>query len=530
MRYKVLGFLFLFILTPQVHTAQEEGFDRRFDSIYFDAATNIAGRNIQLAFQIADSLYQQSASDLHKVRSLMLSSKLYQQIGENKKSVEYALMAEKIAESTNLYDWQARISGFLSTQYRKIGLYSRGRVYLEKGIATSRKISDETIKTLYLAMVYQESAYYELHEQALLNAQKNINIADTYFNKLPDGINKDYFLATNRKLSGRVFIKLEKYEEAYLDYQTALALLENVTQSDALLNGFIYSGLGRVYLHREEYTNSIKYLDLAESIAENSDFTNLKLEVYKTLSDYYAALNTISESQKYSDKYYEIFRRNEANKRKYISSFVDTIEKEKMVLLGNRNLLFLIFVLITFSFVLITILYRRKKKKEFNRFKAVIATLKQQDKHRALEEGAHHKIKKLDKKNIMSAEVEERILCELKKFEEGKKFTDKDISISVLAGEFKTNTKYLSHVLNLHKNKDFNNYINSLRIEYIIRKLETDKEYTKYKISYLAEQCGFSSHSKFTNVFKSYTGLTPSIFMEYIEKDLKETQQLQKSI
>lgn len=87
-----------------------------------------------------------------------------------------------------------------------------------------------------------------------------------------------------------------------------------------------------------------------------------------------------------------------------------------------------------------------------------------------------------------------------------------------------TNTKYLSHILNVHKNKDFNTYINNLRIQYIIHKLETDKNYKKYKISYLADSSGFSSHSKFTNVFKSVTGFTPSLFLEYIEKDKRERQ------
>lgn len=99
----------------------------------------------------------------------------------------------------------------------------------------------------------------------------------------------------------------------------------------------------------------------------------------------------------------------------------------------------------------------------------------------------------------------------------GKKFTKQDMSIALLASQFDTNTKYLSEVINRHKGKNFNGYINELRINYIIEKLKTDPIYFNYKISYLAEECGFSSHSSFTTVFKSVTGISPTKFMNYLQ-------------
>ncbi|HLV38436.1 helix-turn-helix domain-containing protein, partial [Xanthomarina sp.] len=55
--------------------------------------------------------------------------------------------------------------------------------------------------------------------------------------------------------------------------------------------------------------------------------------------------------------------------------------------------------------------------------------------------------------------------------------------------------------------------INKLRIQYIVNKLKSDPDYLNYKISYLAEECGFSSHSKFSASFKNVTGLSPSTFI-----------------
>src|SRR5690606_7099990 len=60
---------------------------------------------------------------------------------------------------------------------------------------------------------------------------------------------------------------------------------------------------------------------------------------------------------------------------------------------------------------------------------------------------------------VILKENEENILKGLNKFETTKKFISKDMSLSVLAGQLNTNTKYLSEIINHHKQKNFNSYI-----------------------------------------------------------------------
>uniref|UniRef100_UPI003AFB1A7D helix-turn-helix domain-containing protein n=1 Tax=Elizabethkingia meningoseptica TaxID=238 RepID=UPI003AFB1A7D len=69
-----------------------------------------------------------------------------------------------------------------------------------------------------------------------------------------------------------------------------------------------------------------------------------------------------------------------------------------------------------------------------------------------------------------------------------------------VASYLNTNTKYLSYMIKKYKKKDFSGYVNELRINCIIGKLNTDPVYRQYKISVLAEEAGFSSHSKFATV------------------------------
>ncbi|WP_027379742.1 helix-turn-helix domain-containing protein [Chryseobacterium daeguense] len=57
-----------------------------------------------------------------------------------------------------------------------------------------------------------------------------------------------------------------------------------------------------------------------------------------------------------------------------------------------------------------------------------------------------------------------------------------------------------------------------MRINHIAHLLKTNPAFLNYKVSYLAEYCGFSSHSAFTTVFKSVTGMSPNTYIQEISK------------
>lgn len=125
---------------------------------------------------------------------------------------------------------------------------------------------------------------------------------------------------------------------------------------------------------------------------------------------------------------------------------------------------------------------------------------------------------KTDNSVIMNAETEKKLLLKLQEFEESNLFTENTISLSTLSTYCETNSKYLSYVINTYKKKDFNNYINELRVNYIIEKLKKVPLYRKYKIAVLAEEDGFSSQNKFSSVFKKVTIISPSVFVAYLQK------------
>lgn len=123
-----------------------------------------------------------------------------------------------------------------------------------------------------------------------------------------------------------------------------------------------------------------------------------------------------------------------------------------------------------------------------------------------------------EEKRYITKEKEMSILAKIADFEREKGYLDKDISLNQLASSIGVNHRYLSYVVNKNKECDFATYVNELRIGYIVACLEDDPKYLKYKISYLAEQCGFASHSRFTVTFKKMTGCSPSVFINRLKR------------
>lgn len=121
----------------------------------------------------------------------------------------------------------------------------------------------------------------------------------------------------------------------------------------------------------------------------------------------------------------------------------------------------------------------------------------------------------------IASKTEKALLKKLELFEKNKGFIKKDVNLTSLAKQFETNTKYLSEIIKTYRQKQFNNYLNELRIRYIVDRLQKEPKYINTKISYLASDCGFTSHSTFTTIFTQIMNESPSVFMKKIKEERK---------
>ena len=96
-------------------------------------------------------------------------------------------------------------------------------------------------------------------------------------------------------------------------------------------------------------------------------------------------------------------------------------------------------------------------------------------------------------------------------------FLKQDCNSYNVAKKINTNTSYLSKVINSHFGKNFNTYINDLRINYTIVRLKDDVIFRSYSIQSIAEEVGYKSADSFTKYFKKDTGLNPSFYIKNIK-------------
>ncbi len=101
-----------------------------------------------------------------------------------------------------------------------------------------------------------------------------------------------------------------------------------------------------------------------------------------------------------------------------------------------------------------------------------------------------------------------------------KLYLQQHYSINQLADALQCSRHHLSQVLNDKLRLSYNDYMNSLRINEACRLLH-EPQYHQYKISSIAYDSGFNSLSTFNEVFKKFTGKTPS---DYRKEMLKAMQ------
>ena len=95
------------------------------------------------------------------------------------------------------------------------------------------------------------------------------------------------------------------------------------------------------------------------------------------------------------------------------------------------------------------------------------------------------------------------------------KHNDHYIANVITTDDDSLDTKYF----NQYKEDNFNSYINHLRIDYAILKLHSDSKFRKFSIDALALEFGFSKRRHFSDVFIKKTGITPSYYIQQLEKE-----------
>lgn len=123
------------------------------------------------------------------------------------------------------------------------------------------------------------------------------------------------------------------------------------------------------------------------------------------------------------------------------------------------------------------------------------------------------------KKPLVSNEEVERVISRLLHFmQDEKPYLIPELTIQDLADKINIQKHHLTYIINAGLQKNFFNFVNEYRVEEFKRRV-SNPNYDHLTLIAIAFDSGFNSKSSFNNIFKNYTGQTPSEYKKGIASD-----------
>lgn len=509
-----LWFLFLLVTAPAYSQQQAE-----IDSLE-QVLFSIDKNNTAAIITLAEKLIAKTDSEEKQCYYLGAIVASYASKNEKEKSIPYLYRAKEIAEKAGDPELICRVYTTIASLNQSLKLYNNSRVYLQKAQAIAEKMPHGNERHSLVAFVDNEwgSFYYSTGDYEKSNRFHKLALAE--FDKLDSAAvssaSKFYRTSTLYHF-GRSFLFLNEPDSAKVYLDRALAAKETTYPN---LQYLIKTSLAEAYTLSGGHQRAIDTL-LVMVRDPKFDMNELKAEVYLCLSKNYRALKDFSNYSLYNEKYLDVLPLAEGEDLKAINTLFDAenrlfAESASESAFRTRILVYLVIFLIIAGAVTFYLLYRKRRRQQ----KAYRSVIQHLENKLSVATPAAVPVGKGAEPHQVSIppQVEEEILEKLVRFESSEEFTNQNLTIASLAVQLNTNTTYLSDIINRNKGKNFNSYINELRINNICEKIYTNPAYRTYKISYLATECGFASHSAFATVFKNITGISPSVFLKQAQK------------
>lgn len=500
-------------------------------SILTDKAFQKLYQNPEECISYSQSLLMSDKNIEHKVILRNIISQAYALQGNYVQSVSISNQKEDDDKKGNFSHFIQLFDDYnLADQYQNLGLYGQSKKIIA-GILKDPELlkSNNPKERMVIAKLFQLQGINAGIDRNYNAALLNIDKSDSYLN--------------NNNEENRI-IKWENmiFRSAFLMPQNKLEeskkLLDEVIQgiekhgNNAFISAFAYESMSRYYFLKGDYNEAVKQLEKGFSEIENLPYNDLKIIFYELFARSYLALNNDEKYYYYNNLYTDLKAKLDSNKKEgiqYIVKLLETYhhknlefqEQHKEKLFSTTGIVILILIAGMIAYFLSESSRSRHLKKQldfFEKLKIKEDPISLEVEMLKDETAKENKSQEKDLSKI-SKEKEEEILQKLKDWEKSDNYLNKNMSLAILSAQTGINTKYLSEVINNNKGKNFNGYINELRIDHIARLLKTDPAYLNYKVSYLAEYAGFSSHGAFTNVFKSITGMSPNTYIQEIIKN-----------
>lgn len=455
-----------------------------------------------------------------------LKADIYTERGEYDKALETGLKLLDLAENTKNEFILSKAHAALSHYYLRLENYKKALEHCLKGLDYIIKQKDthyifqkvDEIARMSAKLGDTEAAlkaydfYFKLEKElyspgSYIQSVVYMNMADiflsngefqrskNYLDKAITMINANNYrfrLPRALLIQAELFLKTKDTVNAILTYEKSVDAAENISAFDVIKS------------------NSLILMDLYEKVGRPD-----KVIENKTMYD------AIRDSLFNNEKEQRIVILEARRKIKEAGLKQQALELENISQRAKLMSIISILVSILVVGIFVAVAYVKFKEKNKVIYRKTIENLEAQLKVDVKTNPITPENNKNEEKSISTIDdnVKDIILKRLKKLEEDLFFIDSDCNLHQLSEKLKTNPKYLSQVINIEKGSNYNNYINELRINYLLTKLVQDEEFRNRKLSYIASSIGYNNLNTFNSAFKKRQGILPSFFIKQLNEE-----------
>lgn len=404
---------------------------------------------------------------------------LYQNIEDLPKSVSYFLEGIKVLENTppksatDVYNLLILYSN-LGNVYKEMNFLNKAIDYQNKALKLAEEVDSAIDKSRILhnlGSIYLEKDEFEKAIEYLLISQEMCGLL-----AIKEGV------MYNHLALGEAYMKSENYVEAQKHYDNALIYVKEFPYPKGEVS--IYKDYSELYKKLGDYNKALEY----HTLYYNKEKELLGIETQEAIAQL--------------EIEYETELKDEEIKRIIYEYSIKKSENHKLII-G-----FISLVIIT-SGIIFFLIYRNKTLRDLyernvelmNSFKNKSYT-EQSDvtTSETFENPEEDSLKIIFNKLLFSLEKE-------------KIYKDPDLSLSKVADIIKSNEKYVSSAISTYTNMNYNNFINSYRIQEAKLLIYENNRMNINEVMYAS---GFNSRTTFYDAFKKHTGMSPKQF-----KDMK---------
>ncbi len=481
---------------------------------------------------------KKKSEEIQYTKGIMQSSYalmlLYYNGGQYGKVIEESRFTEAAAKALTDNQYLFDVHRMRAISYDEMALGNEALKELDKASTYTDKIASLNNRFYKKALLYEsyagvfnkKRAFYKEIDYRYKSIAETSKIAEDNAVRLNA---KYHNFALQYASLGLAYKEAGKKDSSLKYFEKALSIYEN-EKYDIYINGkaTLLSDMAIFYCENKEYAKCIQFAKQAEHYEKQTSLPYIRRDIYRSLFNAYSEISKSDSAKYYLNLHTAINDSLLKTEKESLYTPVNQIISDK----ESEKKQYLVTV-ITWAglasvalFLMGWLFWRRKNRHLQKNYEKLVEKLKHS--HFSADEQVEPEMPPENEMHAINLEKEKglritdstlhSLLKKLDKFERSEAYLKRDINLNYLANLLGANHRYVSEIIKKHKEKTFSNYINDLRIDHITNLLYREPKYREYKISYLADACGFSSREVFAAAFKKRTGIPPSYFIENLGK------------